>query len=125
MASCYERAWGGRTCPGVLIVAGPPFLSEKSSFLAVLAYLSVSHCAPQQRVLLCRQFVHGQTSSDGPRTGARAAPGPQGRSLAGASCKILSLLKEMDVIKREEAKRVASGRGHFRATSEELGLGLH
>ena len=29
---------------------------------------------------------------------------------------------KMDVIKREEAKRVASGRGHFRATSEELGL---
>ena len=44
-------------------------------------------------VLLCRQFFHGQTSSDGPRTGARAAPGPQGRSLAGASCKILSLQK--------------------------------
>lgn len=44
MASCYERAWGGRTCPGVFIVAGPPFLSEKSSFLAVLAYLSFSHC---------------------------------------------------------------------------------
>ena len=44
MASCYERAWGGRTCPGVLIVAGPPFFSEKSSFLAVLAYLSFSHC---------------------------------------------------------------------------------
>ena len=30
--------------------------------------------------------------------------------------------KKMDVIKREEAKRVASGRGHFRPTSDELGL---
>ena len=28
----------------------------------------------------------------------------------------------MDVIKREEAKRVASGAGHFRPTSDELGL---
>ena len=30
--------------------------------------------------------------------------------------------KKMDVIKREEAKRVASGGGHFRPTSDELGL---
>ena len=50
MASCYERAWGGRTCPGVLIVAGPPFLSEKCSFLAALTYLSFSHCAISGRV---------------------------------------------------------------------------
>ena len=30
--------------------------------------------------------------------------------------------KKMDVIKGEEAKRVASGGGHFRPTSDELGL---
>ena len=30
--------------------------------------------------------------------------------------------QKMDVIKGEEAKRVASGGGHFRATSNELGL---
>ena len=45
VASCYEHVWGGRTCPGVLIVAGPPFFSEKCSFLAALTYLSFSHCA--------------------------------------------------------------------------------
>ena len=28
----------------------------------------------------------------------------------------------MDVIEREEAKRVGSGGGHFRPTSDELGL---
>ena len=44
VASCYEHVWGGRTCPGVLIVAGPPFFSEKCSFLAALTYLSFSHC---------------------------------------------------------------------------------
>ena len=33
----------------------------------------------------------------------------------------MSQLK-MDVIKGEEAKRVASGGGHFRVTSDELGL---
>ena len=32
---------------------------------------------------------------------------------------------KMDVIKGEEAKRVASGGGHFRATSDELGCRLH
>ena len=32
---------------------------------------------------------------------------------------------KMDVIKGEEAKRVASGGRHFRATSDELGLPVH
>ena len=36
-------------------------------------------------------------------------------------CKSCMCVK-MDVIKREEAKRVASGAGHFRPTSDELGL---
>ena len=45
---------------------------------------------PSAVLMLCRQFVHGQTSSDGPRTGAAAALGPQGRSLQAASSEILS-----------------------------------
>ena len=36
------------------------------------------------------QDGHGPTSSDGPRSGAGAAPGPQGRSLPRASGEILS-----------------------------------
>ena len=75
--SARER-WHGLVADGG---ARPP---DRGSFLQLYRLFCPS------AVLLCRQFVHGHTSSDGPRTGARAAPGPQGRSLAGPSSKILS-----------------------------------
>ena len=92
VASCYEHVWGGRTCPGVLIVAGPPFFSEKCSFLAALTYLSFSHCAAPLTAPPTAPFIPPQLDAPATAhwrrwTGTHCTHGARGtRSKHGCRC---------------------------------------